>query len=117
MVLPAAMGVFVSRLLRPFSTRSSLSLTPESLAARTFPDNAQIATIAAGCFWGVEHIFRKQFGNGKGLLDAKVGYCGGDTNSPSYRNICTGKTGRMCFHFPVLCARPLSQSLFSLSWE
>jgi len=92
MSLTAAMGVFVSRLLRPFST-SSLSLTPDSLAARNFPDNAQIATVAAGCFWGVEHIFRKQFGDGKGLLDAKVGYCGGDTNSPSYRNICTGKTG------------------------
>ncbi|KAH1270587.1 hypothetical protein KXW98_005491 [Aspergillus fumigatus] len=53
----------------------------------------QTATLAAGCFWGVEHLFRKHFGNGKGLLEAKVGYCGGSTSSPSYRAVCTGTTG------------------------
>lgn len=52
------------------------------------------ATVAAGCFWGVEHLFRKEFGNGKGLLDARVGYCGGQTSSPSYRAVCSGTTGR-----------------------
>ncbi|CRG90201.1 peptide-methionine (S)-S-oxide reductase [Talaromyces islandicus] len=57
------------------------------------PDNAQKATIAAGCFWGVEHLYRKHFGNGKGLLDAKVGYAGGHTDSPSYRSVCSGNTG------------------------
>jgi peptide-methionine (S)-S-oxide reductase len=59
------------------------------------PDNAQKATVAAGCFWGVEHLFRKRFGDGKGLLDAKVGYSGGGTKSPSYSNVCSGGTGRM----------------------
>jgi peptide-methionine (S)-S-oxide reductase len=63
-------------------------------SAQTFPENAQKCTVAAGCFWGVEHIFRKQFA-GKGLLDAQVGYIGGDTNNPGYRAVCTGKTGRM----------------------
>ncbi|OJJ51297.1 hypothetical protein ASPZODRAFT_127354 [Penicilliopsis zonata CBS 506.65] len=53
----------------------------------------QIATVAAGCFWGVEHLFRKQFGEGKGLLDAKVGYCGGKTAEPTYRAVCSGETG------------------------
>jgi len=92
--VPAAvMPSFISRLLRPFSARSFLSLTPESLAAQNFPDSAQIATVAAGCFWGVEHLFRKHWGNGRGLLDAKVGYCGGDTNSPTYRSVCIGRTG------------------------
>ena len=62
----------------------------------TMPDNAQKATLAAGCFWGVEHLFRKHFGNGKGLLDAKVGYCGGTTQSPTYRIVCSGTTGRKC---------------------
>jgi peptide-methionine (S)-S-oxide reductase len=56
--------------------------------------STQTATVAAGCFWGVEHLFRKHFGNGKGLLDAKVGYSGGQTNSPSYRAVCSGSTGR-----------------------
>ncbi|KAJ5156191.1 Peptide methionine sulfoxide reductase [Penicillium capsulatum] len=53
----------------------------------------QQATVAAGCFWGVEHLFRKHFGSGKGLLDAKVGYSGGQTSSPSYRAVCSGNTG------------------------
>ncbi|EYE98040.1 peptide-methionine-S-sulfoxide reductase [Aspergillus ruber CBS 135680] len=51
------------------------------------------ATVAAGCFWGVEHLFRKEFGNGKGLLDARVGYSGGNTSSPTYRAVCSGNTG------------------------
>lgn len=84
-----------SRLFRPFSTGSPvLSLNAESQARNM--SNTEKATIAAGCFWGVEHLFRKQFGNGKGLLDAKVGYCGGTTSSPSYRAVCSGDTGREC---------------------
>ncbi|RJE18431.1 peptide methionine sulfoxide reductase, partial [Aspergillus sclerotialis] len=51
------------------------------------------ATLAAGCFWGVEHLFRKEFGQGKGLIDAKVGYCGGSSEHPDYRSVCTGNTG------------------------
>lgn len=56
------------------------------------PAGAERATIAAGCFWGVEHMYRKAFAN-KGLLDARVGYIGGDTDSPSYRAVCSGRTG------------------------
>lgn len=52
------------------------------------------ATVAAGCFWGVEHLFRREFGQGKGLLDAQVGYCGGSSSAPTYRVVCSGTTGR-----------------------
>jgi peptide-methionine (S)-S-oxide reductase len=69
-----------------------MGLNPESNAALTVPAGAQRATVAAGCFWGVEHLFRKQFAN-RGLLDARVGYIGGDTQSPSYRSVCSGRTG------------------------
>lgn len=51
------------------------------------------AVFAAGCFWGVEHIFRQHFSGGKGLVDARVGYIGGNTLSPSYRQVCGGGTG------------------------
>lgn len=56
----------------------------------------ETATVAAGCFWGVEHLYRKHFGDGKGLLDAKVGYCGGldPEKAPTYRSVCSGTTGR-----------------------
>lgn len=90
---PIASTLF-SRLVRPFSTSAPiLSLTADSQVCN-MPSNTEQATVAAGCFWGVEHLYRKNFGNGKGLLDAKVGYCGGDTSSPSYRAICSGSTGR-----------------------
>lgn len=83
---------FLTRLLRPFSSSTRMGLNPESNAAVALPSGAQRATVAAGCFWGVEHLFRKQFAN-KGLLDAKVGYIGGDLKNPSYRAVCSGRTG------------------------
>ncbi|KUI54661.1 putative peptide methionine sulfoxide reductase [Cytospora mali] len=61
-------------------------------AASSIPEGAQKCTVAAGCFWGVEHIYRKHF-DGKGLYDARVGYIGGDAKNPSYRAVCTGETG------------------------
>ena len=84
---------FVSRFLRPFTSSTSLSYQPESLAAKTFPENTQKATVACGCFWGVEDHYRKSFGNGKGLLDARVGYTGGKTAAPTYLGVCSGTTG------------------------
>jgi hypothetical protein len=79
---------FLSRFLRPFSMSSTTPATPMAV-----PAGAQTATLAAGCFWGVEHMYRKAFAN-KGLIDARVGYIGGDTDSPSYRAVCSGRTGR-----------------------
>ncbi|KAL9079168.1 MAG: hypothetical protein Q9157_001919 [Trypethelium eluteriae] len=64
------MASLFSRIFRPFSS-TSLRLTPEQ-AAMNVPEGAQKATVAAGCFWGVEHMYRHTF-DGKGLLDARVG--------------------------------------------
>lgn len=57
--------------------------------------------MAAGCFWGVEHMYRKHFGS-KGLYDARVGYIGGDTKNPSYRSVCSGTTNRKLPLVPCL---------------
>ncbi|CAN8101617.1 unnamed protein product [Discula destructiva] len=87
---------FLARLARPFTSASSLGVASESAGGSTsatqIPEGAHKATVAAGCFWGVEHIYRKHF-EGKGLYDARVGYIGGDTQSPSYRAVCSGETG------------------------
>ncbi|PFH48193.1 hypothetical protein AMATHDRAFT_76863 [Amanita thiersii Skay4041] len=57
----------------------------------------EIATFAAGCFWGVEHIFLKHFppAQHRGILRTWVGYTGGKANvdNPDYRSVCSGTTG------------------------
>jgi peptide-methionine (S)-S-oxide reductase len=47
------------------------------------------ATFGAGCFWGIEAEFRDI----PGVIDALVGYEGGHTQNPSYKDVCTDRTG------------------------
>ena len=47
------------------------------------------ATFGAGCFWCVEAVFEHL----EGVVDVRAGYAGGNTENPTYEDICTGTTG------------------------
>jgi peptide-methionine (S)-S-oxide reductase len=51
--------------------------------------NLKKAVFAAGCFWGVEAAFRRV----PGVVSTQVGYTGGHTQSPTYRQVCGDRTG------------------------
>jgi len=49
----------------------------------------EVATFAGGCFWCVEAAFERV----RGVEGVVSGYCGGHTDDPSYREVCSGRTG------------------------
>ena len=51
--------------------------------------SVQLATFGAGCFWGIEYKLSKI----PGVLETVVGYMGGRTQQPTYKEVCTDETG------------------------
>ncbi|QDS87513.1 Peptide methionine sulfoxide reductase MsrA [Rosistilla ulvae] len=58
-------------------------------AAQAGTDNMQVATFGAGCFWCVEAVFQRL----EGVEKIVSGYMGGRVPNPTYKMICTGRTG------------------------
>ncbi|XP_045317897.1 mitochondrial peptide methionine sulfoxide reductase isoform X2 [Leopardus geoffroyi] len=54
-----------------------------------FPEGTQMAVFGMGCFWGAE----RKFWTMKGVYSTQVGYAGGYTSNPTYKEVCSGKTG------------------------
>ncbi|XP_029794414.1 mitochondrial peptide methionine sulfoxide reductase isoform X3 [Suricata suricatta] len=54
-----------------------------------FPEGTQMAVFGMGCFWGAE----RKFWTIKGVYSTQVGYAGGYTSNPTYKEVCSGKTG------------------------
>jgi peptide-methionine (S)-S-oxide reductase len=54
-----------------------------------FPEGSALALFGLGCFWGAE----RKFWQTPGVVSTSVGYAGGVTKNPSYREVCSGQTG------------------------
>ena len=72
-----------------FPSQSSLPAAENDMVPRTGNGERAVAVLAGGCFWGMEDILREV----PGVVSTDVGYAGGTTASPSYEEVCTGRTG------------------------
>ena len=75
----------------------------------------EIAIFGAGCFWGVE----SRFGKVKGVVETEVGYTGGTKKNPSYKDVCTNKTGhaevvKVTFNPSVVSYEELLETFWNL---
>jgi peptide-methionine (S)-S-oxide reductase len=79
-----------------------------------FPAGSQKAVFGMGCFWGAE----KKFWGLPGVYTTAVGYAGGYTPNPTYREVCTGMTGHNEVVLVVFDPSKISyESLLKAFWE
>ncbi len=76
--------------------------------------NTEIATFGNGCFWCTEAVFQKI----KGVQAVKSGYSGGDTENPTYKEICTGTTNHAeCLQISFDKMVVSFEDLLKIFWE
>jgi peptide-methionine (S)-S-oxide reductase len=79
-----------------------------------FPAGIQLATFGMGCFWGAERKFWEQ----SGVFSTAVGYAGGATPNPTYREVCSGLTGHTEVVQVAFDPKVVSyEALLKLFWE
>lgn len=79
-----------------------------------WPEGSETAMFAMGCFWGAERLFWQL----PGVYSTVVGYSGGTTDSPSYNEVCSGRTGHAEVVLVVFDPKIVSyQQLLKVFWE
>ncbi len=79
-----------------------------------FPAGAQTIVVAMGCFWGAE----RKFWQTEGVYSTAVGYAGGFTPNPTYKEVCSGRTGHTEVVLVVFEPEKVSlDALLQVFWE
>jgi len=79
-----------------------------------FPEGSELALFGLGCFWGAE----RKFWQIPGVVSTSVGYAGGHTPNPTYREVCSGRTGHAEVVRVVFDPRRVSYpELLRVFWE
>ncbi len=79
-----------------------------------FPEGMQRALFGMGCFWGAE----KKFWQTRGVFSTAAGYAAGATPNPTYREVCTGRTGHNETVLVVFDPAQVSyEDLLKVFWE
>ncbi len=79
-----------------------------------FPEGLRRAVFAMGCFWGAE----RKFWETGGVYTTAVGYAGGETPNPTYKEVCSGRTGHTEAVLVVFDPEVVSyDALLKLFWE
>ena len=79
-----------------------------------FPDGFEQAIVGMGCFWGAERVFWRA----PGIYTTAVGYAGGFTPNPTYREVCSGETGHAEVVLAVFDPAETSyEEMLRLFWE
>jgi peptide-methionine (S)-S-oxide reductase len=82
--------------------------------APPYPDGLELAMFGLGCFWGAERKFWQK----QGVYSTAVGYAAGLTPNPTYREVCTGRTGHNEVVRVVFDPKVVSyDDLLKLFWE
>jgi peptide-methionine (S)-S-oxide reductase len=95
----------------PVAGRHTVLGTPLKPA---FPEGYEQAIVGMGCFWGAERVFWQA----PGVYTTAVGYAGGFTPNPTYREVCSGRTGHTEAVLVVFDpARTSHEEILRLFWE
>lgn len=115
LIVLAGLLAAVATIARGTDRQSHISTLKEDYTAMIDKNNLKEITFAGGCFWGVEEYFSRV----PGVYNVTVGYANGTTPNPTYKDVCSGKTGyaeavRIQYDPKIVSLKTLAEQLFKI---